>query len=217
MRLVLLGAPGAGKGTQAVRVAQFLNVPHISTGEIFRHNISNRTPIGIRASEFINDGELVPDDVTNEMVKNRLSDDDCKVGFVLDGYPRTIPQAEFLKNYLNDQKIVLDAVVDLEIDDDNVVNRITGRRVCPVCSENYHIETKKPKVEGICDKCSSALKQRDDDTVETVRNRLKTYKEETEPLIEYYQKNSLLVGVNGEQDIDVVFDDILRKLGVKND
>lgn len=217
MRLVLLGAPGAGKGTQAVRIARLLNVPHISTGEIFRENIKSKTPIGIKADEYIKYGRLVPDSVTDEMVRNRLNEKDCEAGFVLDGFPRTITQANFLDDYLAKKNIHLNAVIELVTDNKTIIERISGRRVCTNCGENYHIKNKKPKIDGICDICSTALTQRPDDTIETISERLEVYEKETRPLINHYENCNLLIKINGNDDLEDITRNILKALGVVND
>ena len=183
MKLLIMGRPGAGKGTQAANIKEYYNIPHISTGDMFREAIKNETPLGKEAKSYIDRGELVPDSVTIGLVKERLSKDDCKVGFVLDGFPRTIPQAEALDEILKELNIVLDAVINIEADDSILIDRIVGRRVCPNCKAGYHVKNLKPKVEGICDICGEKLVQRKDDTEETVKNRLDKMKEQLSQVI----------------------------------
>ena len=188
MNVILLGAPGAGKGTQAVRIAAAMNIPHISTGDIFRKNIKEKTPVGLKAKSYIDRGQLVPDEVVVEIVQQRIDEDDCKNGFLLDGFPRTIAQAEALDRLTN-----IDNVINLEVDLDKLVDRITGRRVCEKCGESYHVSTKK---DDICEKCGGKLIQRADDTEETVKSRLNVYKNETAPLINFYKNQGVLKNVD---------------------
>ncbi len=197
MKLIFLGPPGSGKGTQAKILAEKLKIPHISTGDIFRVNIKNQTVLGRKASEFMNQGLLVPDEITNAMVKNRLNDKDTKEGFILDGYPRTIPQAEFLDNIIK-----IDKVINFELDDNEVVKRISGRRTCKNCGSAFHIIFLKPKKENICDKCNNDLAQRDDEKPDVVKKRLDVYKKQTEPLIDYYKKKKVLVDVSAYPSIE---------------
>ena len=197
MKLIFLGAPGAGKGTQAEIIASKLNIPTISTGNIIREALANGTEMGLKAKSFIEAGKLVPDDVVIGIIKERLADEDCNNGFILDGFPRTIPQAEALDN----MGIIIDKVVDIDVPDENIVNRMSGRRVCKACGSSYHIENKKPKVEGVCDACDSELQIRKDDAPETVLERLKIYHEETEPLKDYYSKTGKLVIVEGQEEV----------------
>jgi len=217
MRLVLLGAPGVGKGTQAVRISRLLNVPHISTGEIFRENIKKNTPLGIKANEYIKSGKLVPDSITEEMVRNRLEESDCERGFVLDGFPRTVGQAEFLEEHMNRKNMGLDAAIELTAKREVILERLGGRRVCPNCGENYHLKNKRPVQEGICDKCSTALVQRPDDTPETINQRLEVYEMETRPLIDFYEKRGLLIRIDANGELEEVSDNIIKALGVAND
>lgn len=205
MNIVLLGAPGAGKGTQAVKIAEQYKIPHISTGDIFRKNIKEQTPIGVIAKGFIDKGNLVPDDVTIEIVKNRLVEEDCKNGFILDGFPRNVYQAESLLN-IADIHVVLDVDVDL----DKLMERLTGRRVCSGCGESYHVSTLEGR--NTCAKCGENLYQRDDDNEETVAGRLSVYHKQTEPLIEFYTQKGLLKQVNGDQDKEAVFEEIREVL-----
>lgn len=200
MNLILLGAPGAGKGTQAVRIAAAKNIPHISTGDIFRKNIKEGTPVGLKAKSYIDRGQLVPDEVVVEIVQQRIEEPDCKKGFLLDGFPRTIAQAEALDRLTN-----IDCVLNLDVDLDKLAERITGRRVCEKCGESYHISTKKDEK---CEKCGGKLIQRADDTEETVKSRLNVYKNETAPLIDFYKQQGVLISVDGMQTIEGVFADI---------
>ena len=207
MNVILLGAPGAGKGTQAVRIAAAMNIPHISTGDIFRKNIKEKTPLGLKAKSYIDRGQLVPDEVVVEIVQQRIDEDDCKNGFLLDGFPRTIAQAEALDRLTN-----IDNVINLEVDLDKLVDRITGRRVCEKCGESYHVSTKK---DDICEKCGGKLIQRADDTEETVKSRLNVYKNETAPLINFYKKQGVLKNVDGMKSIEEVFEEISKALKLK--
>lgn len=192
MKLVLLGAPGAGKGTQASNLADMLQIPHISTGDIFRANMRENTPLGIKAKAFIDQGMLVPDELTVDLVMDRLSQVDCAKGYILDGFPRTLAQADALA-----AKVELDYVVNISVPDESIVDRMGGRRVCPACGESFHVKYNPPKEEGICDKCSKALIVRADDVPETVQKRLTVYHEQTAPLIDYYEKLGKLVTVDG--------------------
>ena len=207
MNVILLGAPGAGKGTQAVRIAAAMNIPHISTGDIFRKNIKEKTPVGLKAKSYIDRGQLVPDEVGVEIVQPRIDEDDCKNGFLLDGFPRTIAQAEALDRLTN-----IDSVINLEVDLDKLVDRITGRRVCEKCGESYHVSTKK---DDICEKCGGKLIQRADDTEETVKSRLNVYKNETAPLINFYKNQGVLKNVDGMKSIEEVFEEISKALKLK--
>ena len=204
MNLILLGAPGAGKGTQAVRIAEKYGIPHISTGDIFRKNIKEQTPIGVTAKSYIDKGQLVPDEVTVEIVRLRLLEDDAKNGYLLDGFPRTLAQAEALDKIAN-----IDTVINIDVDLDALSDRLTGRRVCSKCGESYHVSTKKDED---CDKCGGKLMHRDDDKPETVANRLKVYTASTAPLIDYYSKQGKLVSVNGMNKIEEVCDEITEAL-----
>jgi adenylate kinase len=208
MRIVLLGSPGSGKGTQAGRIEKKFGIPHISTGDIFRDNINRNTTIGAEAKKFIERGLLVPDSLTLGIVKNRLLEDDCKEGFLLDGFPRTLVQAEALDKELEGMKNELSAVVNLEVSDKAIVERMAGRRICSNCGESYNLCSLKPAVDGICDKCGGKLYTREDDKPETVMNRLKVYKDQTFPLIDYYNGKGILISVNGEQAADKVYEDI---------
>ncbi|MBQ8932960.1 MAG: adenylate kinase [Lachnospiraceae bacterium] len=212
MKIVMLGAPGAGKGTQAVNIAKEFGIPHISTGDIFRANIKNQTELGMKAKSYMDQGALVPDDITIGMLLDRIADNDCKNGFVLDGFPRTIPQAESLKAALSLQDTRIDHAVDIEVPDEVITSRMGGRRSCPKCGGTYHIVFNAPKKEGICDNCGSELVQRADDKPETVLARLKTYHEQTQPLIDFYEKEGVLDTVDGTKKPDEVLKDILGAL-----
>ncbi len=192
MKLVLLGAPGAGKGTQASGLAEILGVPHISTGDIFRANLRNETPLGLKAKSYMDQGLLVPDELTVDLVMDRLGDEDCQNGYILDGFPRTLAQADALSEKEN-----LDAAVNIHVPDEVIVDRMGGRRVCPACGESYHVRYNPPKQEGICDKCGAELIIRKDDVPETVQKRLSVYHDQTAPLIDYYEQKGLLVTVDG--------------------
>lgn len=197
MNIIMLGAPGAGKGTIAVLIKEKYNLPHISTGDIFRANIKEETELGKLAKSYIDKGALVPDDVTINMVMDRLSNDDCKSGYILDGFPRTIVQATEFEKALQKSNTKIDVCILVDGDDDMIANRLSGRRVCEKCGASYHIEHMKPVKEGICDKCGGNLIHRKDDTVDVIKDRLKTYHEQTQPLIDYYGKNGNLKTVSG--------------------
>lgn len=213
MKIIMLGAPGAGKGTQAKQIADKYTIPHISTGDIFRANIKNNTELGKKAKEYMDQGLLVPDELTCDLVMDRIKEDDCKNGFVLDGFPRTIPQAEALDKALSAIGEAMDYAVDVDVPDENIVNRMSGRRACVECGATYHIVAIPPKTEGICDKCGSKLILRDDDKPETVQKRLDVYHEQTQPLIDYYKKQGILKSVDGTQEMEKVFADIVEILG----
>lgn len=208
MKVVMLGAPGAGKGTQAARIAEAYGIPHISTGDIFRANIKAGTELGKKAKGYIDQGALVPDEVTIGMLLDRIHEKDCEKGYILDGFPRTIPQAESLTEALAQEGTKIDAAVDIEVPDENIVKRMGGRRACLNCGATYHIAFNPPKKQGICDVCGQKLVLRDDDKPETVQNRLSVYHEQTEPLIAYYKKAGVLKTVDGTQSMDKVFEDI---------
>ena len=208
MKIVMLGAPGAGKGTQAKKIADAYGIPHISTGDIFRANIKAGTPLGKKAKEYMDKGGLVPDEVTIGMLLDRIHEADCEKGYVLDGFPRTIPQAESLTKALAAEGSKIDAAVDIEVPDENIVNRMGGRRACLSCGSTYHIVFAAPKQEGICDRCGSPLVLRDDDKPETVLKRLAVYHEQTQPLIDYYGSAGVLKEVDGTQAMEKVFADI---------
>ncbi len=208
MKIIMLGAPGAGKGTQAKKIAEAYGIPHISTGDIFRANLKEGTELGLKAKTYMDKGELVPDELTCDLVVDRISKDDAKNGYVLDGFPRTIPQADALTNALNARGEKVDFAIDVDVPDENIINRMGGRRACVGCGATYHLEFAPPKKEGVCDVCGKDLILRDDDKPETVGNRLRVYHEQTQPLIDYYTKAGVLHTVDGTQDIDKVFDDI---------
>lgn len=215
MRIILMGPPGAGKGTQAAYIKDAYKIPHISTGDMFREAIKNQTELGVLAKSYIDKGELVPDSVTIGLVKERLAKSDCENGFMLDGFPRTVFQAEELDKILKDLNMKLDAAVTIDVDFKLLIDRIVGRRVCKSCGAGYHIENLKPKTDGVCDVCGSPLIQRKDDTYETVVNRLDVYVAQTQPLIDYYTNKGLIKLVDGNQDINKVFEDIKKLLGDK--
>ena len=213
MKIIMLGAPGAGKGTQAKKIAEKYSIPHISTGDIFRSNIKEGTELGMKAKAYMDQGGLVPDELTIGMLMDRIQKDDCKNGYVLDGFPRTIPQAESLTNALNERNQKIDYAVNVDVPDENIVNRMSGRRACLSCGATYHIVYKPSKVEGICDVCGDKLVLRDDDKPETVKKRLSVYHDQTQPLIDYYKEAGVLANVDGTQDMEKVFSDIVAVLG----
>ena len=213
MKIIMLGAPGAGKGTQAKQIAEKYSIPHISTGDIFRANIKNGTELGKKAKTYMDQGLLVPDELTCDLVVDRIKQDDCKNGFILDGFPRTIPQAEALDAALSKMGEKMDYAIDVDVPDENIVRRMGGRRVCLNCGATYHIVSIPTKVEGICDKCSSEVVLRDDDKPETVQKRLSVYHEQTQPLIDYYNRQGILKTVNGTRPLEEVFADIVTILG----
>ena len=213
MKIVMLGAPGAGKGTQAKMIAEQYQIPHVSTGDIFRANIKNGTDLGKEAKSYMDKGELVPDELTVRILLDRVAQDDCKNGYVLDGFPRTIPQANVLDAELTKLGDKIDFAINVEVPDENIVKRMSGRRACVACGATYHIEHVPPKKEGICDKCGEALILRDDDKEETVKNRLNVYHEMTQPLIDFYNGKGVLKEVDGTVDPSVVFENIKKILG----
>ncbi|MBR5115990.1 MAG: adenylate kinase [Lachnospiraceae bacterium] len=213
MKIIMLGAPGAGKGTQAKMIAEKYGIPHVSTGDIFRANLKEGTPLGMKAKEYMDKGALVPDELTVEILLDRVAKDDCKDGYVLDGFPRTIPQAEVLDSELTKLDDAVDLAIDVEVPDENIVRRMSGRRACLKCGATYHIEHIPPKQEGICDACGEPLVQRDDDKEETVMKRLAVYHEQTQPLIDYYTKKGILKTVDGTKDMKDVFEDIVAIIG----
>lgn len=213
MKLLIMGRPGAGKGTQAANIKEYYNIPHISTGDMFRAAIKNQTKLGLLAKSFMDKGQLVPDEVTIGIVQERLLEDDCKKGFLLDGFPRTIAQAEALETFLKENGIVLDAVLDVNVPAEILVRRMVGRRVCKGCGATFHVEFNAPKQEGICDVCGTPLIQRADDTYETANSRLEVYDNNTAPLLDFYNTRGLLKTVNGDQALDKVFEDIKNVLG----
>ena len=213
MRIILLGPPGAGKGTQAAGIVEKYNIPHISTGDIFRKNIKEGTELGKKAKGFIDQGLLVPDELTVGLVTDRISQPDCKNGFMLDGFPRNVAQAQHLDKYLKEVGISLDKVVNIEVDKDILVGRAVGRRICKSCGATYHVEFNPPKVDGVCDVCGGELYQRADDNEETVSKRIQVYLDETKPLVNYYSQEGIIANINGQQSIDNVFGDIVEALG----
>ena len=215
MKIIMLGAPGAGKGTQAKKIAEVCNIPHISTGDIFRANIKNGPELGAKAKEYMDKGLRVPDELVCDLVVDRIQQDDCKNGFILDGFPRTIPQAEALTDALKAIGQNMDYAINVDVPDENIINRMSGRRACVGCGATYHIVYNPTKTEGICDVCGEKLILRDDDKPETVKKRLDVYHEQTQPLIDYYSQAGILVSVDGTKNMDEVFDDILKVLGVK--
>ncbi|MBU5471173.1 MAG: adenylate kinase [Lachnospiraceae bacterium] len=213
MKIVMLGAPGAGKGTQAKMIADKYQIPHISTGDIFRANISNGTELGKKAKTYMDQGLLVPDELVVDLVVDRVQQDDCKKGYILDGFPRTIPQAEALTEALKKLGEKVDFAINVEVPDENIVKRMSGRRACVSCGSTYHIVYNPTKVEGVCDKCGNELILREDDKPETVKKRLDVYHEQTQPLIEYYTNEGVLVEVDGTKDMKDVFSAIVDILG----
>lgn len=212
MKIVMLGAPGAGKGTQAIKIADKYDIPHISTGDIFRANIKGGTELGQKAKSYIDKGELVPDEVTIGMLLDRIAQDDCKNGYVLDGFPRTIPQAESLTEALKSQEDKIDFALNIDVPDEAIIERMSGRRACPKCGATYHIVYAAPKTENICDKCGTELIIRSDDKPETVKDRLNVYHQQTEPLIAYYKAAGVLREVDGTQELPKVFEDVVAIL-----
>lgn len=213
MKIIMLGAPGAGKGTQAKKIAAQYSIPHISTGDIFRANIKNNTELGQKAKTYMDKGELVPDSLVVDLIMDRFKEADCANGYVLDGFPRTIPQAEALDNALKANGEKVDFAINVEVPDENIINRMSGRRACVGCGATYHIKYNPTKVEGVCDAYGEKLILRDDDKPETVKNRLSVYHEQTQPLIDYYNKAGVLAEVDGTKDMEDVFKDIVNILG----
>ncbi len=213
MKIVMLGAPGAGKGTQAKMIADRYHIPHVSTGDIFRANLNAGTPLGLEAKKYMDQGLLVPDELTVQLLLDRVAQDDCANGYVLDGFPRTIPQAEVLENALSERNDHIDYAIDVDVPDENIIRRMSGRRACPSCGATYHIVNVPPAKEGICDRCGASLVQRDDDKEETVKNRLDVYHSQTAPLIDFYTKRGVLKTVDGTQDMQDVFSAIVAILG----
>lgn len=213
MKIIMLGAPGAGKGTQAKMIADKYQIPHISTGDIFRANIKNGTELGKEAKKYMDQGLLVPDELTVKILLDRVAQPDCAKGYVLDGFPRTIPQAEVLDKALTELNDKIDYAINVDVPDENIVKRMSGRRACVACGATYHIEHIPPKKEGVCDKCGETLILRDDDKPETVLNRLKVYHDQTQPLIDFYTKKGVLKSVDGTVDMQDVFASIVAILG----
>lgn len=215
MRLILLGAPGAGKGTQAEMLTELLNIPIISTGNMFRKHVSEGTELGIKAKAYMDEGKLVPDELTIEIVKDRITKDDCKKGIIFDGFPRTIAQAQALDQLLLDLNMPLDKVLDVEVPDSDIVERMAGRMVCPKCGTPYHKKFKVEKVQGYCDYCKTKLVQRDDDKEETVLKRLNIYHQQTQPLIDYYKTKGILIEIDGLGSVAEISDRVKKALGVE--
>ena len=211
MKIIMLGAPGAGKGTQAKMISEKYGIPHISTGDIFRANIKNGTELGKKAKSYMDQGLLVPDELVVDLVVDRVQKEDCKEGYILDGFPRTIPQAEALDAALGEDKI--DYALDIEVPDDHIIKRMSGRRACVGCGATYHLIYNPTNTEGVCDVCGEKLILRDDDKPETVQKRLDVYHEQTQPLIDYYKKAGCLVEMDGTVDINVVFENVVKILG----
>lgn len=212
LRTILLGPPGAGKGTQAVKIVEKYSIPHISTGDIFRENIKNETELGNRAKAYMDRGELVPDELVVEIATDRLTKDDCKNGFLLDGFPRTIFQAEKLDEFLTKRGEKIDKVINIDVEKEALVKRITGRRVCKACGASYHVVNIPPRKDGVCDLCNGELVQRADDTEETVLNRIDVYNKQTKPLVDYYDKAGVIINIDGNKDLDDVLADIVKGL-----
>ena len=215
MKIIMLGAPGAGKGTQAKRIATQYGIPHISTGDIFRYNVKNATELGMKAKGYMDQGLLVPDELTLELIMDRFTQDDCKNGYVLDGFPRTIPQAEALTAALAKQNDAIDYAINVDVPDEAIVSRMSGRRACLSCGGTYHIAFNPPKKDGICDACGGELVLRPDDSPETVQNRLSVYHEQTQPLIDYYKGQNILKEVDGTKEMEEVFRSITEILEAK--
>jgi adenylate kinase len=213
MYLVLMGLPGAGKGTQAERIVEKYGIPHISTGDMFRAAIKEETPLGLEAKSYMDAGNLVPDEVTIGIVRDRLSKKDCEKGFLLDGFPRTVAQAEALEEITNELDRKIDYVLNISVDSDKLMQRLTGRRICQTCGSTYHVIFNPPKVEGVCDKDGGTLIQRQDDNEETVRNRLDVNMKQAKPLLDFYGEKGYLKNIYGDQDIDKVFQDIDQLIG----
>ncbi|UII56095.1 adenylate kinase [Cytobacillus spongiae] len=216
MNLVLMGLPGAGKGTQAEKIVNKYNIPHISTGDMFRAAIKDGTELGLKAKSFMDQGALVPDEVTIGIVRERLSKDDCEKGFLLDGFPRTVPQAEALEGILADLNKKMDYVINIDVDQEILMERLTGRRICKECGATYHLVFNPPAQEGKCDRCGGELYQREDDNESTVKNRLQVNIQQSQPLLDFYESKGYLRNINGQQDIDIVFTDIDQLLGGLN-
>ncbi|NLP46533.1 MAG: adenylate kinase [Epulopiscium sp.] len=213
MGYIMLGAPGAGKGTQAMALSKEFHIPHISTGDIFRMHIQQQTDLGKKAKEYMDQGLLVPDELVVDLIKDRLAQEDCKEGFILDGFPRTIVQAEALDEVLQELNIPLKTVINVEVPDEKIITRMAGRRVCNHCGGTYHMKYNPPKKEGICDQCQSSLIQRKDDQEETVQKRLQVYHDQTKPLIQYYKDKKILLTVDGTKSVETVTKNMIEALG----
>lgn len=214
MQLVLFGPPGAGKGTQAKFLSEFLNVPHISTGDILRENVKKGTELGMKAKSYMDKGELVPDKLLIDLIKDRLSQPDCRKGYLLDGFPRTIPQAKALDEILDDMNKGLDGVINVDVGPGELVRRLSGRRICKSCGASYHVVFNPPKVKDVCTACGGELYQREDDKEEAIKNRLNVYLKQTQPVLDYYKKKDILIDIDGEKEIDEVTADI--KTAIEN-
>ncbi len=212
MNIIMLGPPGAGKGTQAKMLVEEFGIPQISTGDMLRAAVAEGTELGKKAKEYMDRGQLVPDEVVIGIVRERLSKPDCHKGFILDGFPRTVPQAEALDKILQEMGKRIDCVINIVVPDEEILKRLTGRRTCRKCGAMYHVEFNPPKKEGVCDKCGGELYQRDDDKEETIRKRLEVYKAQTEPLVDYYKKKGVLVNIDGTKTIQEIYQDILKVL-----
>lgn len=213
MKIIMLGAPGAGKGTQAKQISEKYRIPHISTGDIFRANIKEQTALGMEAKQYMDQGKLVPNELTVKILLDRVAKEDCNAGYVLDGFPRTIPQAEVLDKAVAELNDKIDFAININIPDQNIINRMSGRRACLQCGATYHVVNIPPKAEGVCDVCGGRLVFRDDDKAETVKSRLAVYHEQTQPLIDYYNKKGILKEVDGTKDRNVMFEEIVQILG----
>ncbi len=212
MRMILLGPPGAGKGTQAKKLVDKYDIPQISTGDILRAAVKNQTSMGLKAKSYMDKGSLVPDEVVVGIIRDRLKEEDCQKGYILDGFPRTVPQADELKKALKEMGQSIDAVLSISVPDEELILRLTGRRTCKECGAGFHVQYKKPKEEGICDQCGGPLIQRDDDKEETIKNRLSVYNQQTEPLIRYYSEEGSLEEISGTGSIDEIFSRIVSVL-----
>jgi len=212
MQIVLFGPPGAGKGTQAKFLAEEFNIPHISTGDILRENVKKGTALGMKAKSYMDKGELVPDQLLNDLVRSRLEEPDTKKGFLLDGYPRTIPQANALDEIMDDLNRKLTAVVNIDVGTGALVKRLSGRRICKACGASYHVTFNPPRVKDVCDTCAGELYQRADDTEEAIKNRLAVYKKQTQPVLDYYKKKGVLVDIDGDREIEEVKADVIKAL-----
>lgn len=216
-RLLIMGPPGAGKGSQAVMIKEYYHIPHISTGDMFREAIAKKLPLGVLAKEYMDKGELVPDSVTVGLVRERLREEDCKTGFLLDGFPRTLAQAAALDDILREYGSQIDHVINLDVNDAVLIERIAGRRICRQCGASYHIVNRPSKTKGVCDICGGPLYQRPDDNEETVKNRIRVYQEQTKPILDYYQDKGLVINIDGSQNVEDIFLKLQKILGGMND